>query len=231
MSKVIKIAKIFNFMAVARLKLLKAKNIDSKEEIYYKEVKRWAEYTMKTLGVKIQTEGINNVPVGNCLFVANHQSYVDIPLILSQIDKPIGFIAKKQLKKVPLMSFWMKKIHCVFLDRDSLRDAIGSINQGVKNLRNQSSMVIFPEGTRSRSDKIGEFKKGSMKLALKASVPIIPITICGSYKAYEEFNTVKPANVRLVIGKPIYTDALSKEEKIHLSEHVKSIIQANYAEI
>ncbi|WP_139904643.1 lysophospholipid acyltransferase family protein [Clostridium thermarum] len=231
MSKVIKIAKIFNFMAVARLKLLKAKNIDSKEEIYYKEVKRWAEYTMKTLGVKIQTEGINNVPVGNCLFVANHQSYVDIPLILSQIDKPIGFIAKKQLKKVPLMSFWMKKIHCVFLDRDSLRDAIDSINQGVKNLKSHSSMVIFPEGTRSRSDKIGEFKKGSMKLALKASVPIIPITICGSYKAYEEFNTVKPANVRLVIGKPLYTDALSKEEKINLSEHVKSIIQANYAEI
>lgn len=231
MSKVFKIAKIFYFMAVARLRLLKAYNLDCKEEMYYKEVRRWAEYTMKTLGIKIHTEGINNVPDGNCLFVANHQSYVDIPLILSQIEKPIGFIAKKQLAKVPLMSFWMKKSHCVYLDRDSVRAAIDSINEGVKNLENYCSMVIFPEGTRSKCDKIAEFKKGSMKLALKASVPIVPITICGTYKAYEEFNTVKPANVRLVIGKPIYPDTLSKEEKKHLSEHVRSLVLTNYKEI
>jgi 1-acyl-sn-glycerol-3-phosphate acyltransferase len=218
-------------MAVARLKLLNNKKTRNDEEIYYKVVKSWAEYTMKTIGVKVHTEGLHNVPEGNCLFVANHQSYVDIPLVLSQINKPIGFIAKKQLERVPLMSFWMKKIHCVFLNRDSVRDAVESINEGARNLENYCSMMIFPEGTRSKCDNIGDFKKGSMKLALKASVPIVPITICGSYNAYEKYNTFTPANVSLVIGKPIYTDGLTKEEKKNLSEYIKSIIQTNYKQL
>lgn len=212
-------------MAVARVKLISNKSSDA---AYYKVVNDWAKYTMKTIGVNVQTEGLENIPEGNCLFVANHQSYVDIPLILSQIDKPIGFIAKKQLNKVPFMSFWMKKINCVFLNRESVREAVESINEGVNNLESRCSMMIFPEGTRSRGDKLGEFKKGSMKLAIKSSVPIVPLTICGSYKAYEQNNTFTAANVKLKVGKPIYTNNLSKEEKKNLSDYIKSIIEQNY---
>ena len=214
-------------MAMARLKLMTSKDAQSAP---YKVVKDWAEHTMRIIGVDVQTKGLENIPESNCLFVANHQSYVDIPLILSQIDRPIGFIAKKQLKKVPLMSFWMKKINCIFLNRESAREAVESINEGANLIRNHCSMMIFPEGTRSKSDRIGEFKKGSMKLALKSSAPIVPITICGSYRAYEQHNSFSEAKVKLIIGKPIFIDELEKEEKKNLADYIKSIIEENMNE-
>lgn len=225
MGKYFKIAKIFNFMLASRIKIT-GKKVDS--NTHYMVVKRWAQYTLDTIGADVETIGLENIPECNCLFVSNHQSYIDIPIILSQIDKPIGFIAKKQLENVPLMSFWMKKIHCVFLNRESVREAIESINEGVKILENFSSMVIFPEGTRSRGDNMGEFKKGSIKLGLKASVPIVPVTICGSYRAYEQSGTFKPCKIKLIIGEPIYTDKLGKDEKKNLSDLIKASIEKNY---
>lgn len=229
MDKVIKIAKIFFFMLVKRIILLFTTVLRKNDsDTYYKIVRSWAQYTIRIIKAQVETVGQDNLPEGNCLFVSNHQSNVDIPLILSQIDKPMGFIAKKQLEHVPLMSFWMKKIHCVFLNRDSVRDAVESINEGARILQNSSSMVIFPEGTRSRQDTMGDFKKGSIKLGLKASVPIVPLTICGSYKSYEQNNKFTPSSIKLVIGKPIYIENLSKEEKKNLTEIIKESIQNNY---
>lgn len=229
MVTVFKISKIFAYMIIARIKLLFTKKTDRAQNFHSKIVRNWANYTLKTIGVKVHTVGLENIPDGHCLFVGNHQSYVDIPVVLSQIDKPIGFIAKKQLEKVFFISYWMKKIRCVFLNRDNVREAIESINQGANNLQNYCSILIFPEGTRSKSDEIGEFKKGSMKLALKSAVPIVPITICGSYKAYENNNNkFFPTDVTLVIGRPIIIDSLSKEERKNLSEKTKEVIQNNY---
>lgn len=229
MGTVYKITKIFVYMIFARIKLIftNKKNID--QNLHSRIVRSWANYTLKTIGVKVRTMGLENLPEGNCLFVGNHQSYVDIPIVLSQIDKPIGFIAKKELKKVPFISYWMKRINCVFLDRANVRDAIESINQGATNLKNLCSMLIFPEGTRSKSHEIGGFKKGSLKLALKSSVPIVPITISGSYKAYENNNNkFSPADITLVIGNPIMVDTLSKEERKDLTEKIRETIQNNY---
>lgn len=229
MITIFKIIKIFAYMIIARIKLLLSKKKDKDQRFYSKIVKAWADYTLKTIGVTVRSIGLENLPEGNCLFVGNHQSYLDIPLVLSQINKPIGFIAKKELKAVPFIGYWMKKINCVFLNRNNVREAIDSINRGAYNLQNLCSMLIFPEGTRSKSDKIGNFKKGSMKLALKSSVPIVPITISGSYKAYESNNNkFSPANITLVIGRPISIDSLSKDELKNLSEIIREIIQNNY---
>ncbi|MBP2034159.1 1-acyl-sn-glycerol-3-phosphate acyltransferase [Clostridium algifaecis] len=215
-----------------KIKLDKIKKTGTKEEIesYINDcVTQWSNFTLKLTGARIHIKGNENIPDGACLFVANHQGFLDIPIIISSLKKPVGFIAKKEIQKVKIISYWMKQINCVFMDRSNIRNSVKSINQGIEILKSGYSMVIFPEGTRSKGPKIGEFKKGSLKLGLKAMVPIVPIAIDGSYKLREgnKHSNIKPADVNITICKPIYTDKLSREQKETLSEIIKSEISKN----
>lgn len=211
-----------------KFKYIKRYRSEEDTELYvYKVVKGWASFIIRTLKVDIEVIGKENLPKESCVFVGNHQGYLDIPLLYSQIDGKLGFIAKKEIEKAPILSNWMKELHCVFMDRDNPREAIKSINQGIEYIRQGYSMVIFPEGTRSKSDSLGEFKKGSMKLGLKGNAPIIPVTICGSYKVYEQNKRIKSAKVKLIFDKPINIRELSKEEQSNLSEIIRSKIAIN----
>ena len=101
------------------------------------------------------------------------------------------------------------------------------ILEGIKTLKNGHSLVVFPEGTRSRGDKMGEFKSGSFKLATKSKVPIVPLTIDGTYRVMEANKIlIKPSNINFYVHKPIYTDKLSKEEITKLPETVEHIIRS-----
>jgi len=191
-------------------------------------VKSWSNFVINTAGLNLTVMGKENIPDGPCLFVGNHQSDFDIPVILSNMKIITGAVAKKEMGKIPILSYWMRQIHCVFMDRENPREALKAISQGVENLKNGYSMLIFPEGTRSKSNKMGEFKKGSMRLAIKAGVPIVPVTLFDTYKVMEGNNgKIKKANAKLIIDKPIYLDGMSKEEKANISEVVQNIIQSN----
>ncbi|MCB2293014.1 1-acyl-sn-glycerol-3-phosphate acyltransferase [Clostridium algoriphilum] len=208
---------------------IKTKKSIKEAEVYlFKVATNWANFVLKTAGLNLTVEGKENIPNEACLFVGNHQSDFDIPVILANMGRLTGAVAKKSMVKIPIMSYWMKQIHCVFMDRENPREALKSMAEGVDNLKNGYSMLIFPEGTRSRSNNMGEFKKGSMRLAIKAGVPIIPITVYDTYKVMEGNNgKIKKANAKLIIDKPIYLDGMSKEEKANISDRVKNIIQGN----
>jgi len=193
-----------------------------------KVVTDWANFVLKVGGLNLTVIGKENIPSEPCLFVGNHQSNFDIPAILSNMNRVTGAIAKKDMEKIPIMSYWMREIHSVFMDRENPREALKSISEGVENLKNGYSMIIFPEGTRSKSNNMGEFKKGSMRLATKAGVPIVPITIYDTHKAMEGNNgKIKKAKAKLIIDKPIYLDGMSKEEKADIAEIVQNIIRNN----
>lgn len=198
-------------------------------EAYVAEIAtNWSKFILNIAGLNLTVVGKENIPNEPCLFVGNHQSNFDIPVILSNMNRTTGAVAKKEMLKIPIMSYWMKQIHCVFMDRENPREALKAIAEGVENLKNGSSMLIFPEGTRSKSNNMGEFKKGSMRLAIKAGVPIVPVTLYDTYKAMEGNNgKIKKANAKLIIDKPIYLDGMSKEEKANISEVVQNIIQCN----
>jgi 1-acyl-sn-glycerol-3-phosphate acyltransferase len=198
-------------------------------EAYVAEIAtNWSKFILNIAGLNLTVVGKENIPNEPCLFVGNHQSNFDIPVILSNMNRTTGAVAKKEMLKIPIMSYWMKQIHCVFMDRENPREALKAIAEGVENLKNGSSMLIFPEGTRSKSNNMGEFKKGSMRLAIKAGVPIVPVTLYDTYKAMEGNNgKIKKANAKLIIDKPIYLDVMSKEEKANISEVVQNIIQCN----
>ncbi|NFK77899.1 1-acyl-sn-glycerol-3-phosphate acyltransferase [Clostridium botulinum] len=218
---------LLSLLRIIKLKYLKRKG--NKEEIdryINKSVVGWANFIVNGIGIKINKKGLENVPDGPCLFVGNHQGLLDVPVVVSSLDKYVGFVAKKEMLKLKILTYWMKEMKCVFMDRQNVRAAVKTINEGVENLKNGYSMLIFPEGTRSRGENLGEFKKGSMKLGIKAGVPIVPIAINGTYNVLEaNGRKIKAADVDLIICPPIYPNELSKEEQNNLSATIKDIIQ------
>jgi len=150
---------------------------------------------------------------GAVVFVGNHQSNFDIAVLLGCINKSKGFLAKKELSIIPIIRSWMKKIECVFIDRGNLRQSVKAIQKCIDVLKNGQSMVVFPEGTRSRGPLMGAFKKGSLRIVEKSGVPVIPVTVNGTYRIMEANNRrIKPASVTVNIAPPIYYESLSKEE-------------------
>lgn len=213
--------------------LTKKGDLEKREAYIHKITTRWAKFVMKLSGAKITVIGEENLPKDQTvLFVANHQSNFDIPLLMSSINIPKGFIAKKELEKWPMISTWMRYINCIFMDRSNLRKSAEAIVEGTKLLKNGYSMVIFPEGTRSKGGPLGEFKAGSFKLATKSKCPIVPVTIDGTYKLLEANNNwIKGADVRLVIHPAIDVTSLSKEEADDLHNTVSSIISKDCSTI
>lgn len=197
------------------------------DQLTDKTVKKWARSLVNLAGVTVVTTGEENIPSeGSVLFVSNHQGNFDIPILLGYISKPKAFIAKIELQKLPLIRTWMTHIKCIFMDRSDIRQSLKAINQAAAHLKAGYSMVIFPEGTRSKCETLGEFKPGSLKLALKAGVPIVPITIRGSYKIMEgNNNIIKPAHVEIEIFEPILTAELTKKQAAELPERVRKIIE------
>jgi 1-acyl-sn-glycerol-3-phosphate acyltransferase len=222
------------FVKKTKFETLKKKMSQEEIDNYaYKELWGLAKSLVVATGSTVKITGEENIPEGSCVFVGNHQGNFDVLVLAGYVHKPIGFIAKKELETFPLVSYWMKQQHSVFMDREDPRDSVKSILEGVQNLKKGYCMAIYPEGTRSKGPEMGEFKKGAMKLALKAGVPIVPVTINGTYKMFETQNgrKTKPVQVDLVISKPIDTKLLTKEEQNDLSENIKAIIQQNLDEL
>lgn len=209
-------------------KLIKAEKLDEAEAYVHKVTSRWAMSQVKMSGAKVKVFGEDNIPKDiPVLFISNHQSNFDIALFMSYIDKPKGYISKIEMKKVPGIRTWMKYMQCVFMERKNLRKAAIAINEGIKILKSGHSMVIFPEGTRSKSDNMNEFKAGGFKLATKSKVPIVPVTIKGTYKLMEiNNNKIKPAEVEMYIHPMIETINLTREEETELPERVKAVIES-----
>ena len=208
-------------------KLTKEGKIEERDALVHKFTSNWARKLLKILDIKVNVHGTENLPKDkNVLFIGNHQGNFDIPIYMSYIDVPKGFVAKIELTKIAGIKTWMEYMNCIFMDRSSVRKAGEAIVKGIKSLKSGNSLVIFPEGTRSRSDKMGEFKAGSFKLATKSKVPIVPVTIDGSYKIMEANANkhLKTATVNLYIHPMIETANLTKEEQDNLPEIVKSIV-------
>ena len=216
----------YPFILKARRLLKNGKEKEFKEYCFNLS-SNWAKNRIKDSRSTVNVYGVENIPDENVVFISNHQGDFDIAIFMALIPKQKGFVAKMELKKVPMLRTWMEFIGCIFMDRKDLRQSLNSINEAINLVKNGHSMVIFPEGTRSKGDKMGNFKAGSFKLATKTNVPIVPVTMDGSYKIKEQNGGfIKPATVNVYIHPPIYTKDLSKEDKEYLPKRVKKIIQS-----
>ena len=184
---------------------------------------------VRLAGIELTVIGEENVPDEPVLFIGNHRSYFDIVITYARCKNLTGYIAKKEMEKIPLLSTWMRYLHCLFLDRKDIKQGLKTILTAVDKVKSGISICIFPEGTRNRNkDELDmlPFHEGSFKIATKANCPIIPIAISNSANIFEaHFPKISPAKVVVEYGKPIYPDELSKEDKRHVGEYTQNVIR------
>ena len=177
---------------------------------------------------KMTVKGLENLPKNEeIIYIANHQGYCDIPFLLANMPTTVGFIAKKELRWAPIFGIWMMMLHCIFIDRSNFRKSMRDIEAGIKDAKQGFPKVIFPEGTRSKSSTMGDFKPGSILLAAKNNLTIVPITIVNTYKLWEEHKQLRKADLFLTVHPYIETSKLSDAEKKELPEKLwKTIADA-----
>ncbi len=185
-------------------------------------------------GTKVIVKGLENIPPDTAvLYVGNHRSYLDIVLTCPIFPKVTGYVAKKEMLRWPLLKDWMKNIHCLFLDRDNIKEGMKTILKGVEEVRNGISICIFPEGTRNKvNDTFLPFHDGSFKIADKGNVPVIPMVIVNSAGVFEDhLPRIKKAAVVISFEEPIDLKQLSKEDRKNPGAYVSGIISRRYFEL
>ena len=166
----------------------------------------WAKVTGYLTPMFVKVQGRENIDKKQSyVIVANHQSGYDVFVLYGWLGIDFKWIMKKELRKAPGIGYASHKVRHIFLDRSSARAAIESINEAKRKLVNGTSVVIFPEGTRSGSNAIGSFKKGAFKIAFELELPILPVTIVDTYKIYNKGLNLLPGSVEMHIHKPINT--------------------------
>lgn len=189
--------------AYMRIKgLVKQGRQQQADTMVYTVAGKWARHLIKLAGSRIHLEKVEALPNGPFLIVANHQGNFDIPLIMGHVSSEVGFLSKVENGKFPFIGSWMRLLHCVFIERGNPREAVKAIQTGVDTLKQGYSLVLFPEGTRSKTGKLQDFKPGSLKLASKAGVTIVPVIIDGSYNMMKKGSLIiQPADVKITLGK------------------------------
>lgn len=209
---------------------IKRKNIaslpaDEQDAIIFDLPKRWAKGILRAAGAKVTITGNEKFPEGPVLIVANHQGNFDIMALLGYLDKPVGFMSKIEVKKIPVVRSWMEEMHCVFIDRTNKRQTVQAFAKGIDVLKNGHSLVIFPEGTRTKGPEMHPFKAGSFRLAVRARVPVVPVVIDGTYHIMEQNGIgIKPAQVKLTVCDPIYPEDYGAYPLSHLAERAQTKI-------
>ncbi|MFV0528373.1 MAG: lysophospholipid acyltransferase family protein [Lachnospiraceae bacterium] len=178
---------------------------------------------------KITVIGEENVPKDvPVLYVGNHRSYFDIIITYARCPRETGYMAKKEMKKVPFLNWWMMNLHCLFLDRKDIKQGLKTILEAIDLIKSGVSVCIFPEGTRNESAdplEVSTFHEGSFKVASKTGCPIIPMALTGTSKIFEDqFPKIHPHEIILEYGRPIYPKELSKEDQKRLGGYAREQI-------
>ena len=209
---------------------LAAGDTETVEQLVNRHIPRWSRGILKVTGVTLTVEGLENIPKeGPCVFVGNHRSYYDIPLLLASLDKPHGILAKEELEKIPLLNRWMKLLGCVFVQRDDVRASVRALNDATAIVESGRSFIIFPEGTRYKGEEggAGEFKAGAFRIAVKTGAPVVPVPISGARGLFEAHgNRATPGTVHVRVLPPIQTADMSRAEQKQLPDAVRQTILA-----
>lgn len=182
-------------------------------------------------GTKLIVRGTENIPADSAvLYVGNHRSYFDIVLTYSHFPGITGYVAKKEMLRWVLLKDWMKAIHCLFLDRDNIKEGLKTILKGVEEVKSGTSLCIFPEGTRNRTeDTFLEFHNGSFKVAEKTGCAIVPMSINNAGHIFEDhIPWIRKTHVVLEYCKPIYMNELDKSDRRRIGALVQDVIKEAY---
>lgn len=229
---------VLSFIYITLIHLKKIDKLQEDDGIKFgREKLKWlCNQILKSIRAEVEViymdfDGFNNIDINKgIVFVANHSSNFDIPVLVSGIPIDIGFVAKKEMESWPLYSRWMKKSGSVFLDRKNPREGIKGIKKAVELVKRGHSIVIFPQGGRKIGVEEGDFKKGSFKLALDSRQIVVPVTIIGSDEIQRPFSKLVSfgKKVKIIIGTPVVLSCLTDLELKSLHKNIEKQVIENY---
>jgi 1-acyl-sn-glycerol-3-phosphate acyltransferase len=182
-------------------------------------------------GVKMEVKGHEHVPKDEAvLYVGNHRSIFDIVTTYSLCPDLTGYIAKNSVEKIPLLNFFMRRLHCLFIDRDDMKQSLKVILAAIEQIKAGISVCIFPEGTRNRDrenpQKLLPFKDGSLKIAQKTGCKVVPMAILGTDEIFENhIPWIHRQKVTIVYGQPIVLDELAEADRKHPGAYCQRVIE------
>ncbi len=201
-----------------------------RDRMYLAGIQKLFSFMLWFSGVKVTVLGRENIPDDRpVLYVSNHRSFFDIVIGYTLVRRRCGFVAKDSFEKIPLFATWMRILHCLFLDRDNPRQGMRVILDATEKVKDDISIWICPEGTRSHGDELLPFKAGSFRIALKSGAPVIPVALTHTDDILENhFPWVRSGRVTVEFGEPIETADLSREEQKALPARVQEIVAQMY---
>lgn len=207
---------------------------DTKERFdrNYNMLHKMAYRMLKIVGIQVDVEGICNYQEDKPLFfVGNHRSDFDSLIMVAYLERPMIFIGKAEIKRMPVIGKWFTDIGCIFIDREDAKKSLAAILKGIERIKSGYSLVIFPEGGRTQEEDIREFKLGSMKLAAKTGVDIVPVTFYKIEDCYERNYKIESAQVKMVIGESIDMKKEGLKSTFEIANFVQAIIENKYKEM
>jgi len=184
-------------------------------------------FFVRAVGVRICVRGLERIPRGVCLFVANHTSSADAPAVVGAIPRRIAILLKESLFKWPIAGQAFALAHFIPVNRGARDSAITSVEKATEALKAGQSFLIYPEGTRSPDGRLQEFKKGAVMMAIKVGVPIVPMVCSGAHRVMEKRSLViHPGEILVEFLQPIDASKYSLEERDVLNEHVHQVMAA-----
>lgn len=198
---------------------------------YHKYALEWGKKLIKSLKINLSITGkefLNNDE--NYVYISNHSSLIDIPVLIAALDDNIRIIYKKELEKIPLFGYGMKHSPFIAVSRDGGADALKTLNAAIEAMKENKSILIFPEGTRSKDGNLGEFKRGAFVLAERAGKKIVPVTVIGTDEILPkgESKFKKGVNVKVILSPPIeLPEVKNKKTMLALIQSIHDIINDN----
>ena len=190
-------------------------------------VYNWLNPLMDMAGVRFEVKGGEKIPTDRAvIYTPNHAGAFDIPAVILNTPTVPMFLAKKEIRKLPIIRNWMDVLDCVFVDRGNKDSARSSLHDAIEKVKTGRSLVIFPEGTRSKDGEMGEFRGGAMKVAMETGAAIVPVLIEGSRERLEATGNVTAGTVYVTFLDPIETKGMTKEEFFEMPPRLRALIQA-----
>jgi 1-acyl-sn-glycerol-3-phosphate acyltransferase len=218
------------YILIAGLPALLLSAITGNTNLIYGASLLGARMALRLAGVKVVVKGREKIPAGRAVvFMSNHQSNCDPPALAVNLP-PVLILAKQEVFRIPVLGRGMRMRGFIPVDRKSRERAFGAMDQAVESLKEGHSFLVFPEGTRSRDGRLQTFKKGVFVMAIKAGVPIMPISVSGSSKVMRkgEF-VVNPGTVTITIHEPIPTAGCTVADRARVAGQVRAAILAGLA--
>jgi len=181
----------------------------------------------RLLGIRVRVEGVDKVPSGPCIFVANHASSIDPMAFIPAIPRRVGILAKQELFRIPIFGTAMRVAEFVPVDRGNKESASAAASLAVQRLKKGLSFVIFSEGTRSPDGRMRPFKRGAFTLAIEAGIPVVPVSIVGAHRLMKKGEKiVRRGSVTIRFAEPIDASAFTFEQRDELLARVQNAVAA-----